>query len=115
MIKTILATSAALLSGTAAIVAPVDPGFGQTPVSVDRDVYSIRACRQSVDGAFDSVCYNQAREISVGALTFSSERVNRINCVTRQNLPEGSIAGQIQREYCPLVISGELAPAPFLF
>jgi len=115
IIKTLAAASAAALTATASIAAPVDPGFGQVPVTINRaGAASIRACATEFGGAYTAVCYNQVTGLQVGPVDFSNEKVVRVSCDRRFPRTDESTRGQVAREFCPQVEAGTLAPAPFL-
>jgi len=115
IIKSIAAASAVALSATASFATPVDPGFGQVPVSINRaGAASIRACSETFDGPYSAVCYNQVTGLQVGPLDFSKENVVRVSCDRRFPRTDKTTRGQIAREFCPQVEAGTLAPAPFL-
>jgi hypothetical protein len=114
--KSIFATAALAVTASAAVAAPVDPGFSQgIPVTIDRSgAASIRACATEFGGLYTAVCYNQTTDLNVGRLTRSTERVVRVDCRTRIAYPEGSVRGAVSKEFCPQVFDGSLDPAPFL-
>ena len=115
IIKTLAAASAAALTATASIAAPVDPGFGQVPVTINRaGAASIRACATEFGGAYTAVCYNQVTGLQVGPVDFSNEKVVRVSCDRRFPRTDKTTRGQVAREFCPQVEAGTLAPAPFL-
>ena len=105
MIKTLLATSFALLSGAAAFAYPIDPGFTATQVRRG-GAYAIRSCSDT------DVCYNETRSIISRFGNASADKVVQVNCDRRQ--VSGTRRAEIAEEFCPLAASGELAPAPFL-
>ena len=115
IIKTLAAASAAALTATASIAAPVDPGFSQVPVTVNRaGAASIRACATEFGGDYTAVCYNQVTGLRVGPVDFSKENVVRVSCDRRFPRTDKTTRGQVAREFCPQVEAGTLAPAPFL-
>ena len=115
IIKSLVAASAVALSATASIAVPVDPGFSQVPVTVNRsEASSIRACATEFGGAYTAVCYNQVTGLQVGPLDFSNENVVRVSCDRRFPRTDKTTRGQVAREFCPQVEAGTLAPAPFL-
>ena len=115
IIKTLAAASAAALTATASIAAPVDPGFGQVPVTINREgAASIRACATEFGGDYTAVCYNQVTGLRVGLVDFSKENVVRVSCDRSFPRTDKTTRGQVAREFCPQVEAGTLAPAPFL-
>ena len=105
MIKTIIATSVALLSGAAAIAAPVDPGFNATQITRG-GAFAIRSCSGT------DVCYNETRSFFSRFGNASRDKVVQVKCDRRY--PANTRRAEIAEEFCPLAASGELAPAPFL-
>ena len=115
IIKTLAAASAAALTATASIAAPVDPGFGQVPVTINRaGAASIRACATEFGGTYTAVCYNQVTGLKAGPVDFSNEKVVRVSCDRNFPRTDKTTRGQVAREFCPQVEAGTLAPAPFL-
>ena len=115
IIKTLAAASAAALTATASIAAPVDPGFGQVPVTINREgAASIRACATEFGGTYTAVCYNQVTGLKAGPVDFSNEKVVRVSCDRNFPRTDKTTRGQVAREFCPQVEAGTLAPAPFL-
>ena len=104
---------ALLLGASSVTAAPVDPGFGQVPVSIDRSgAAAIRACATEFGGDYTAVCYNQTTTTSVGERERATERVVRVRC----DVPRAAVTtrGRVATEFCPAVRAGSLAPAPFL-
>ena len=104
---------ALLLSASSVSAAPVDAGFGQVPVSIDRTgAASIRSCAEEFGGEYTAVCYNQTTTANVGERERATERVVRVRC----DVPRAAVTtrGQVAAEFCPAVRDGTLAPAPFL-
>ena len=111
MIKSILAASAALLTGGAAIA---------TPNITRGEAFAVRAC--AVNGVYGThICYNEKREATIsffGLLNWplinhsTGDKVIQLDCTRAQ--PKGTVRGEIAEVYCPLNSAGWLAPAPFL-
>ena len=118
MLKSILAASAVLATGSAAFAAPTYIG---PSADISRgDAFAIRACGDAYQ-AFDSVCYNQTTtavlsvlDVPVAPVTRTFERVHRVKCDVRFERGDESLRAQIANEFCPAVADGSLAPAPFL-
>ena len=113
--KSLAIIPALLIGATSVSAAPVDPGFGQHVITVNRSgAATIRACAEDFGGPYSAVCYNQTTTVSVdgGRFKRSTERVVRVSC----DVPHTSATtrGQVAAEFCPLVLEGTLAPAPFL-
>ena len=111
MIKSILAASAALLAGSAAIATP----------SVTRgEAFAVRSC--PVNGVYGNhVCYNERREAVVsffGLLNYplinhsTGDKVIRVDCTKPQ--VKGTRRAEVAEAYCPLAQAGWLPSAPFL-
>ena len=116
--KALALIPALLIGATPALATPeLKPSF-----SIDRGAAkSIRSCRLDYGQPFYAVCYNQtttfrASLLSVPVSPFKRvvERVVRLECRSRIAYPEGSTRAAVVEEFCPQVVEGTLAPAPFL-
>ncbi len=113
MIKSILAATAALVAGSAAIATP-------SGTFTRGDAFAIRSC--SVDGLWGShVCYNEKREATIsffGLLNWplinhsTGDKVVTLDCNRQYAL--GSRKADIAAEFCPLAETGRLPAASFL-
>ena len=118
MFKSILAATAAVVAGSSAFAAPVDPGFGQNTI-VRGDAYAIRSCGDAY-GPRTDVCYNQdtTGEVfpfsrSIG-IEVDRSRVVRVNCAADLDRSARTTRNAVATEFCPQAEAGTLAPAPFL-
>ena len=108
MIKQLIAAGAVFAS-TAAIAAP-------NVVLTRGDAFAIRSC--PINGELVGLCYNQAYNLSGTERTadqlvnVSTERVVELNC-ERPHAAKTE-RGELAAEFCPQVLDGSLAPAPFL-
>ena len=105
MIKQLIAAGAVFAS-TAAIAAP--------NLEVTRgEAFAIRSC--PINGEFVGLCYNQAWDV-IGTeyelVNISTERVVQLNCERPHSTQ--TKRGELAAEFCPQVLDGSLAPAPFL-
>ena len=113
MFKSILAASAALLTGTAAIATP-------TGTFTRGEAFAIRSC--AVNGVYGNyICYNEKREATIsffGLINWplinhsTGDKVVKLDCTRQYAL--GSRKADIAATYCPLAQAGWLPPAPFL-
>ena len=111
--KALAIIPALMLGATSVSAAPVDPGFSQVPVTVNRSGAAvIRSCAEEFGGDYTAVCYNQTTTVAVGERERATERVVRVRC----DVPHAASTtrGQVAAEFCPAVRAGTLAPAPFL-
>ena len=111
--KSLAIIPALLLGATSVSAAPVDAGYGQVPVTINRSGAAvIRSCAQEFGGEYTAVCYNQTTTVAAGERERVTERVVRLRC----DVPYGTrtTRGQVATEFCPAVNAGTLAPAPFL-
>ena len=114
-----LALIPALLIGASATATPVDPGFSQGTITRG-SAQSVRSCRLGFGEPFLGVCYNQVTSGQVFpfsrgvGISVRKERVVRLDCRSRVACPEGSTRAAVVAQFCPQVVQGTLAPAPFL-
>ena len=111
--KSLAIIPALLIGATSVSAAPVDTGFSQHVITVNRSgAATIRACAEEFGGDYTAVCYNQTTTVSGERFERSTERVVRVSC----DVPHSAVTtrGQVAAEFCPLVLEGTLAPAPFL-
>ena len=117
--KALALIPALLISASPAVATPVDPGFSQGQVTRG-SAFAIRSCRIGFGGPMLGVCYNQITSGEVFpfsrgvGLEINRERLVQTDCRTRIAYPSGSTRGAVVNEFCPQVIQGTLAPAPFL-
>ena len=113
--KVLAIIPALLIGATSVSAAPVDPGFSQTAVTIDRSgAATIRSCAEDFGGPYSAVCYNQTTTVSGERVERSTERVVRVSCDRRVPYALNTTRGTVAREFCPQVRAGTLAPAPFL-
>ena len=111
----VLSIIPALLLGATSVSAGVDSDFGRTPVTINRSgAASIRSCSAELGGDYTELCYNQTTTVRVGdrLRERSTERVVRVRCDVPHTAD--TTRGAVAREFCPQVLAGTLAPAPFL-
>ena len=99
---------------SASVAAPV---AAKPVVNITRgDATSIRSCGDAY-GPKRSVCYNRSL---TGTVTFdggnsgsrTTSRARRVRCLVPH--PAGTERAALADEFCPAVLRGDLAPAPFL-
>ena len=118
MIKSVLATSVALVAGGSAFAAP---NYIGPSIDITRgDAFAIRSCGDAY-GALDSVCYNQTTttalsifDVPVAPIYRTVTRTVRVKCDTEFDRSDKTTRGQVAAEFCPQVEAGALDPAPFL-
>ena len=111
MLKSFLAASAALLTGSVALA---------SPQATRSEAFAVRAC--PVNGVYGThICYNEKREATIsffGLLNWplinhsTGDKVIRVDCTKPQ--VKGTRRAEIAEVYCPLNSVGLLKPAPFI-